>query len=310
MIELKSTRRAFLGGFAALAAWPENLWGAGAPQMPSLRRSVWERSDGNATDSVMVRRLYLDLAGRIPRADGAKEFVNLTFIRLAGTDYDRNVVVFEVSIYPLPDTNKYYYHGTEVLIMNSTANGYEVWTPIDGNVHFAFKENRKATIPLSKEATYIPNGLSGRYSLTKDLYQNGKETSTITCMFGDYYDYLNSTNKEIAIDNSTGKMMFEVGDKVVPMISNISGEDTPMSSNADGTPKIFEVLGIECQYEGQPLQILSLQESDGDSGLQRLLSPKLSIDGDLLTLTPTDENATEYAIFIDGKEVTVLKPNR
>ena len=44
--------------------------------MPSSRRSVWEHSDGNATDSVMVRRLYLDLAGRIPRADEAKEFVN------------------------------------------------------------------------------------------------------------------------------------------------------------------------------------------------------------------------------------------
>lgn len=76
MIELKSTRRAFLGGFAALAVWPENLWGAAAPRMPSSRRSVWEHSDGNATDSVMVRRLYLDLAGRIPRADEAKEFVN------------------------------------------------------------------------------------------------------------------------------------------------------------------------------------------------------------------------------------------
>ena len=35
--------------------------------MPSSRRSVWERSDGNATDSIMVRRLYLDLAGRTPR---------------------------------------------------------------------------------------------------------------------------------------------------------------------------------------------------------------------------------------------------
>ena len=44
--------------------------------MPSSRRSVWEHSDGNATDSVMVRRLYLDLAGRIPSADEAKEFVN------------------------------------------------------------------------------------------------------------------------------------------------------------------------------------------------------------------------------------------
>ena len=53
-MELNSTRRMFLGGFAALAVWPENLWGAGAPRMPSLRRSVWERSDGNATDSVMA----------------------------------------------------------------------------------------------------------------------------------------------------------------------------------------------------------------------------------------------------------------
>ena len=66
----------FLGGFAALAVWPQNLWGADASRAPSSRRSVWEMPDGNATESVMVRRLYLDLAGRIPSVDEAKGFVN------------------------------------------------------------------------------------------------------------------------------------------------------------------------------------------------------------------------------------------
>ncbi len=75
-MELKSTRRAFIGGFAALAAWPENLWGVESGRMPRSRLALWERPDGTASDSVMVRRLYLDLAGRIPSAKEAKDFVD------------------------------------------------------------------------------------------------------------------------------------------------------------------------------------------------------------------------------------------
>ena len=37
--------------------------------------SPWERVDGRATDAVMVRRLYLDLAGRIPTKDEAQAYV-------------------------------------------------------------------------------------------------------------------------------------------------------------------------------------------------------------------------------------------
>ena len=37
--------------------------------------SPWERADGQATDAVMVRRLYLDLAGRIPTKDEAQAYV-------------------------------------------------------------------------------------------------------------------------------------------------------------------------------------------------------------------------------------------
>jgi len=37
--------------------------------------SPWERADGRATDAVMVRRLFLDLAGRIPTKDEAQAYV-------------------------------------------------------------------------------------------------------------------------------------------------------------------------------------------------------------------------------------------
>ena len=69
-MEMTFTRRSFLGGAAALAVWPADIWGAaaegGAGGLPPSLVSIWELPDGNATDSVMVRRLYLDLAGRIP----------------------------------------------------------------------------------------------------------------------------------------------------------------------------------------------------------------------------------------------------
>ena len=65
------SRRVFLGGAAALFLSPRRLWADGVP--PQAGR--WERPDGTATDPVMVRRLYLDLAGRIPTADEARSYV-------------------------------------------------------------------------------------------------------------------------------------------------------------------------------------------------------------------------------------------
>lgn len=78
-MEMKFSRRSFLNGAAALAVWPSGLWGADrngvAAGLPPSDISIWERSDGTATDSVMVRRLYLDLAGRIPTMDEAQSYV-------------------------------------------------------------------------------------------------------------------------------------------------------------------------------------------------------------------------------------------
>ena len=87
-MEMTSTRRAFLGGVATLAVWPGSLWGGDRPKMPSRRLAVWETPDAAATDNVMVRRLYLDLAGRIPTAEEARAYV-------ASKDPDKRAALVE-----------------------------------------------------------------------------------------------------------------------------------------------------------------------------------------------------------------------
>ncbi len=73
------SRRLFLGGAAAWTAWPKNLLGDGEPVRgkggKALRAGTpWETPQGLATDAVMVRRLYLDLAGRIPTLEEAQDY--------------------------------------------------------------------------------------------------------------------------------------------------------------------------------------------------------------------------------------------
>ncbi len=79
-MQVNIPRRAFIGGAAALSIWPKNLFGDLFDDLED--RSIswrgvypWERPDGTATDAVMVRRLHLDLAGRIPTKDEARAYV-------------------------------------------------------------------------------------------------------------------------------------------------------------------------------------------------------------------------------------------
>ena len=67
---LKIPRRAFLAGSAAFAAWPRGLFA----DAPAHMATAWEKPDGAATDTVMARRLHLDLAGRIPTKAEAQAY--------------------------------------------------------------------------------------------------------------------------------------------------------------------------------------------------------------------------------------------
>ena len=73
-MEMNLTRRSFFLGAASLSVWPADLFSAA--EIPAHLVSIWERPDGSASDCVTVRRLYLDLAGRIPTKEEAVEYVS------------------------------------------------------------------------------------------------------------------------------------------------------------------------------------------------------------------------------------------
>ena len=95
------------------------------------------------------------------------------------------------------------------------------------------------------------------YYGTQKAYQSGKETATITCAASDYYD--ESGNKMISQENSELPMVFNLYDKVIPMVYGTDGKDYPLSQKVN-TAKVFQVLGIDFMYDGEPLQKLYLQE--------------------------------------------------
>ena len=85
------SRRTFIGGTAAFAGLPlvgapvqkpkgkspEKAKGKAKPPAPEPPPNAsWETPSGDATAPVLVRRLYLDLAGRIPSVEEAKAFVD------------------------------------------------------------------------------------------------------------------------------------------------------------------------------------------------------------------------------------------
>lgn len=69
-------------------------------------------------------------------------------------------------------------------------------------------------------------------------------------------------NFEFIIKNLTGiiKMVFDIGDNVIPQMYGADGKDHPMSRYPDGTPKVFRVCGTKIYYDGAVWQELSLQE--------------------------------------------------
>lgn len=94
-------------------------------------------------------------------------------------------------------------------------------------------------------------------SLVVGKYQRGKETYTIKCSVADYYD----TDGRLAISTTDTNYpcILQKHDIVEPYIFTSSG-DEPLGLNANGTPKQFEIIGIDYSYKGVVWQELTLQE--------------------------------------------------
>lgn len=106
---------------------------------------------------------------------------------------------------------------------------------------------------------YDVNALEYMYNNLIRQYENGKETAEILCSISDYYD--TDGNKVIDSQGSNiSKMVFDIGDEVIPMVLNEYRQEQPMSKYKDGTDKIFRVVSSEIFYDGAVWQKINLQE--------------------------------------------------
>jgi hypothetical protein len=88
-------------------------------------------------------------------------------------------------------------------------------------------------------------------------YGKGKEVYTIKCSVGEYYDIYGA--KAIDPYDTNYPATFEKHEIVEPYVFTSQGE-VPLSEKADGTPKRFEIIGIDFSYKGVVWQELTLQE--------------------------------------------------
>lgn len=105
------------------------------------------------------------------------------------------------------------------------------------------------------QTKHIDNIKENLVSVTSN-YLNGKETATLLCSVGDYYD---ENGNRVVSTETADKMTFNLYDEVLPLYRTPIG-DAPMSM-ADGKPKIFKVLGSKVYFDGAVWQEISLQES-------------------------------------------------
>ena len=155
----------------------------------------------------------------------------------------------------------------------------------------------------------IQDGNTNLNKYARDIlteYANGKETAKILCSIGEYYD----ENSDLAISTKTAdKMTFEHYDKVVPMIRNGYGQDEAMSYNADGTAKVFEVVGVRVYSDGAVWQELTLREASGGVDIpsaEKLAIPQIVISQDLLTIHDNSGKAEKFEILVDGSTRAVI----
>ena len=133
-------------------------------------------------------------------------------------------------------------------------------------------DNNFATINITQPSGLYEMQVSIETPLKHDLYVEviyGNQVEinkTFVIKAGKTYSSIlkvgnmSPTKREIVSTYYKIPMLFKMYDKVIPMVYGADGVDRPMSFYQDGSPKVFQVLGSNIFYDGEPLQELSLQE--------------------------------------------------
>lgn len=122
---------------------------------------------------------------------------------------------------------------------NDLIQTYNTFEKIEGNVSINIPHNEMLLDDVQKR------------------FSKGIECYEVECAISDYYY---NDNYTLALNGAgEGVDTFKKYDVVVPY-RIISGKSEPLSSNANGTPKSFIIIGIKYHYQGHLKQTLYLQE--------------------------------------------------
>lgn len=174
----------------------------------------------------------------------------------------------------------------------------------EDSVSYGSEEPKKPFL-LSGSEIIQSGGKFGGTNLSSHLsdiimsqYEKGKETATLTCSINDYYD---SNGNLIVSPKSDQKMLFEIYDKVVPMVRQSYGVDAPMSLTSENYAKVFEVVGVRVYYDGAVWQELTLKEFDESANIQiQLPAPTIRIADDILYIQDGSGLGKSFQIYVDG----------
>jgi hypothetical protein len=180
-------------------------------------------------------------------------------------------------------------YSTETWVTYTTPSGtsYQVLIPAKATTHSPAIDCTEGYVTINSVYNHKP-AIIVDFSKTLSSYENGKETATVRCSIGDYYD----TENGLTITPKTdSKMTFEIGDKVVPMVRNSKGQDNALSSYSNGTAKVFNVVGEKYIYDGAVWQELTLRESGEGLYIYQTENPYLTFSSETdFTLSVYNQN--------------------
>lgn len=234
-------------------------------QMPEKYSYTYE---GEYPDFSMVQSvtatvdLPIDESIRNPKISISEEKYILTFSVSCGYRAANFGTEFKI----LTGENTYYVQGNYVEYIPSqieiTVYGNTIGISLeDGTVTYG-----SGTKPFSLDGNELlqdsatTNGKLTTQHLADNIleqYKNGKETATLLCDIGEYYE--EDGTKKIGIEMQD-RMSFHEHDLVIPYVFGADGKDRPMSKYSNGEPKVFEVVSVKRFFDGAVWQELSLLE--------------------------------------------------
>jgi hypothetical protein len=142
---------------------------------------------------------------------------------------------------------------------------------VEGLYYSAEEVLRKYASSIGNSITLPTNELVQEYNTLNDSellsetllenvvnkYSRGKEVYELKCSLANYYDEFGFL--AICPTESDYPATFKKYDIVEPYIYTSTGE-VPLSARTDGTPKSFEIIGIDFEFNGVVWQKITIQE--------------------------------------------------